>query len=114
MLLKKEVGVLEGKVNTLKDSLQGGAASLLALGSSEEGLKSQVADLEMRVGELLSTTATLETEVHGLSSKREESLLQKEEPYGKKGLVRRVSVLKDRVSSLKSRVFALEHHVTGL
>merc|ERR1719331_2889465 len=149
MLLKKEVGVLEKKVNTLKNSVQGAAASLLAIGSPEEGLKSQVADLEMRVGELLSTTATLETEVHGLSSETEvhgfssenglssetatletevqglssetevqglsseteESLLQKEVPDGKRGLVPRVSVLKDTVSSLKSRVFTLEHHV---
>merc|ERR1719331_2561996 len=99
MLLKKEVGVLEGKVNTLKASVQGTAASLLAIGSSEEGLKSQVSDLEMRVGELLSTTATLETEMHGLSGKPdEESLLQKEESNGKQRLLPRVKVLKDEVS----------------
>merc|ERR1719428_1814841 len=70
-LLKKKVEVLEGKVNVLKSSEEEPteeAPSLLGVGSSEEGLKSQVSDLETRMGKMLSTTARLESEVNGVVS----------------------------------------------
>lgn len=117
-LMEKKVEVLEHKVNALKMKLQGpDNSSLLEVGaSSEKGLKSKVLDLETRVGELLSTTATLETELHGPSNEpvTGEALLQKEKTHGNQGLAARMSALKKKVSNLESRVFTLEHHVNGL
>lgn len=115
-LMEKEVDILDHKVNALKMNVQG-PDSLLEVGaSSEKGLKSQVSDLETRVGELLSTTAALETELHGPSNEpvTGEALLQEEKTNGNQGLAARMSALKEKVSNLKSRVFTLEHHVNGL
>lgn len=106
-LLTKEVEILEVKVRTLKTSVQG--PSFLSIGSTDGGLKMQVSDLETRVAELLSTTAMLETELHG--TVQSTVLLQKDDE--KHGLVPRMSVLKSEVASLKSRVFTLEHRITG-
>jgi len=106
-LLTKEVEILEGRVNNLKSSVQG--PSLLELSLSDGGLKSQVSDLERRVGTLLSTTAALETEMGGPA--KTAALLQQEKHVG---LLKRTSTLKSKVANLKSRVFTLEHRVTGL
>jgi len=106
-LLTKEVETLEGRVKSLKSSVQG--PSLLELDRAGGGLKSQVSDLERRVGALLSTTSALETELHGPA---EASVLLQEEKHV--GLLERTSTLKKKVANLKSRVFTLEHRVTGL
>merc|ERR1712062_359296 len=81
-LLTKEVEILEVKVKTLKTSVQG-PSSLLSIYSADGGLKTQVSDLETRVAELLSTTAMLETELHG--TVQSAVLLQKDDE--KHGLV---------------------------
>lgn len=122
-LLKKDAHVLEGKVKTLKAGVQGPAASLLEIDRSDGGLKAQVSDLEVRVGELLGTTATLETEINGITASGGGggggALLQKETTQAKAGVSKlglsdRVSDLKTIVSNLKSRVFALENRVRSL